>query len=85
MRWTARDARSLATGLAYLLPSFVLFAVFVFIPLARTIYLSFFNTRSTGAITTFAGFDNYIELATSAVFRSGLLATGLFVLYKANK
>ena len=81
MRWTARDARSLGVGLAYLLPSFVLFAVFVFIPLARTIYLSFFNTRSTGAITTFAGFDNYIELATSAVFRSGLLATGLFVLY----
>ncbi|HEX9495175.1 MAG TPA: sugar ABC transporter permease [Candidatus Limnocylindria bacterium] len=81
MRWTARDARSLGTGLAYLAPSFVLFAVFVFIPLGRTIYLSFFNTRSTGAISTFAGLDQYIELVTSGIFRSGLVATGLFALY----
>lgn len=81
MRWTARDARSLGTGLAYLAPSFVLFAVFVFIPLGRTIYLSLFNTRSTGAISTFAGLDQYIELFTSGVFRSGLVATSLFALY----
>ena len=81
MRWTSRDLRALGVGVAYLLPSFILFTAFVFIPLGRTLYLSFFNTRSTGAITTFAGLDNYIELATSPVFRSGLLATGLFVLY----
>jgi multiple sugar transport system permease protein/sn-glycerol 3-phosphate transport system permease protein len=81
MRWTARDARSLGVGLAYLLPSFLLFAVFVFIPLGRTIYLSLFNTRATGAISTFAGLDQYLELLTSAVFRSGLVATGLFALF----
>ena len=79
--WTARDRRALATGLLYLAPSLVLFAAFVFIPLGRTIYLSFFNTRSTGAITTFAGLDQYVELLTSPVFRSGLLATALFALY----
>jgi ABC-type sugar transport system permease subunit len=81
MRWTARDARSVGVGLAYLLPSFLLFAVFVFIPLGRTIYLSLFNTRATGAISTFAGVDQYVELLTSAVFRSGLVATGLFALF----
>jgi sn-glycerol 3-phosphate transport system permease protein len=81
MRWTARDARSLAVGLAYLAPSFILFAAFVFIPLIRTFNLSFFNTRSTGAISTFAGLDNYTELVTSPVFHSGLVATALFVLY----
>ena len=57
-RWTVRDVRALGVGLAYLLPSFVLFAVFVFIPLGRTFYLSFYNTRATGAITTFAGLDS---------------------------
>jgi ABC-type sugar transport system permease subunit len=81
MRWTARDGRSHAVGLAYLAPSFVLFAAFVFIPLGRTFYLSFFNTRSTGAITTFAGLDHYLELVTSPVFHAGLVATTLFVLY----
>lgn len=81
MRWTARDVRSLGIGFAYLLASFVLFAVFVFIPLGRTMYLSLFNTRATGAISTFAGLDQYFELFTSPVFRSGLVATGLFALY----
>src|SRR5947199_263385 len=80
-RWTVRDVRSLGVGLAYLLPSFVLFAVFVFIPLGRTFYLSFYNTRATGAITTFAGLDQYVELLTSPTFRTGLVATALFAIY----
>jgi sn-glycerol 3-phosphate transport system permease protein len=81
MGWTLRDARSFGIGLAYLAPSLVLFAAFVFIPLAQSIYLSFFNTRSTGAITTFAGLDHYLELLTSPAFRSGLVATTLFAAY----
>lgn len=81
MRWQRSDVRSLGVGLAYLVPSLLLFAAFVFIPLGQTIYLSFFNTRATGAITTFAGLDNYTELLTSATFRTGLLATGIFALY----
>ncbi len=81
MRWTARDVRSLGVGLAYLAPALFIFVVFVFIPLGRTFYLSFFNTRSTGVISTFNGIDHYIDLVTSATFRSSLLATGLFALY----
>ena len=50
MRWTARDARGFGIGVAYLLPSLLLFTAFVFIPLGRTIYLSFFYTRQSGAI-----------------------------------
>ena len=81
MRWTARDARSLAVALLYLGPSCIIFAAFVFIPLVRTIYLSFFFTRQSGAISTFAGLDQYTELLTSPIFHSGLVATVLFVLY----
>jgi sn-glycerol 3-phosphate transport system permease protein len=81
MRWTPRDVRSFAVGLGYLAPSLVLFAVFVFIPLGRTFYLSLFNTRVTGQISSFNGIDHYIDLTTSASFRTGLLATGLFALY----
>ena len=81
MRWTSRDARALGTGLAYLAPSLVLFAAFVFIPLAQSVWLSFHNTRATGAITTFAGLDHYLELLTSPAFRTGLVATTLFAVY----
>ena len=81
MRWTARDVRSLGVGLAYLAPALFIFVVFVFIPLGRTFYLSFYNTRSTGVISTFNGIDHYIDLVTSQTFRSSLLATGLFALY----
>jgi len=81
MRWTARDIRSLGEGLVYLAPSLVLFAVFVFIPLGRTFYLSLFNTRVTGQATTFNGIDHYLGLVTSPTFQSGLVATGLFALY----
>ena len=81
MRWTPRELRSFGVGVAYLAPALFLFLAFVFIPLAQTVYLSFFNTRATGAITTFAGLDQYLELLTSQAFRTGLLATALFALY----
>ncbi|HYU81689.1 MAG TPA: sugar ABC transporter permease, partial [Candidatus Polarisedimenticolia bacterium] len=81
MRWSARDVRSLGVGLAYLAPALFVFVVFVFVPLGRTFYLSLYNTRSTGAITTFNGLDHYIELVTSETFRSGLVATALFAIY----
>ena len=79
--WKSRDVRAFGIGLAYLAPSLILFAAFVFIPLAQSIVLSFFNTRATGVATTFAGLDHYLELLTSPAFRTGLLATTLFAVY----
>src|SRR5947199_8194418 len=84
MRWTARDLRSLAVGLAYLAPALFIFVVFVFIPLGRTFYLSFYNTRSTGRVTTFYGIDHYIDLVTSQTVRSALGATALSALYTVS-
>ena len=81
MGWTRRDASAFGTGLAYLAPSLILFTAFVFVPLGRTMYLSLYNTRSTGQPTSFAGLDNYTELLTSDAFRTGLVATTLFTLY----
>ena len=81
MGWKSRDTRDFGIGLAYLAPSLILFAAFVFIPLAQSIFLSFFNTRATGVATTFAGLDHYLELLTSPAFRTGLLATTLFAVY----
>lgn len=81
MRWDRREAKALGVGLLYLAPSLLLFTAFVFVPLGRSFYLSFFNTRSTGVPTSFAGLDHYLELFGSEVFRTGLVATALFALY----
>ena len=81
MRFTTRDARALGTGLLYLVPSLAVFVAFVFYPLAQTVVLSLYNTRATGVPTTFNGIDHYIELLTSAEFRTGIVATALFALY----
>lgn len=69
------------TGFLYLLPSIVLFAVFLFYPMIRTIYLSFFLTDQNGNAAVNVGFENYSYLLTSPAFLNSMKATGLFVLY----
>jgi len=69
------------TALLYLLPSIVLFSVFVFYPMFRTIYLSFFLTDQNGNAAIWVGFENYTYLLESTAFLNSMKATGLFVLY----
>jgi len=69
------------TALLYLLPSILLFSVFVFYPMFRTIYLSFFLTDQNGNAAIWVGFENYTYLLESTAFLNSLKATGLFVLY----
>ncbi|MCZ0703801.1 multiple sugar transport system permease protein/sn-glycerol 3-phosphate transport system permease protein [Natronobacillus azotifigens] len=68
-------------GMLFLAPSIILFSIFLFYPLARSIYLSFFLTNNTGVPTVFVGFENYINIFTSPIFRNSLQSTFLFVLY----
>jgi len=69
------------TALLYLLPSILLFSVFVFYPMFRTIYLSFFLTDQNGNAAIWVGFENYTYLLESTAFLNSMKATGLFVLY----
>jgi len=69
------------TALLYLLPSILLFSVFVFYPMFRTIYLSFFLTDQNGNAAIWVGFENYTYLLESTAFINSMKATGLFVLY----
>ena len=69
------------TALLYLLPSIVLFSVFVFYPMFRTIYLSFYLTDQAGKAALFVGFENYAYLLESSAFRNSVKATVLFVIY----
>ncbi|KAB2336262.1 sugar ABC transporter permease [Cytobacillus depressus] len=68
-------------GLLYLLPSIILFAVFLFYPMLRTLYLSFYLTDGQGVPITFVGLDNFTYLLDSPSFHTSIKATLLFVCY----
>ncbi|MED4603989.1 sugar ABC transporter permease [Paenibacillus validus] len=79
------SARALAfkeNALAYvfLAPSLALFAVFLFYPLLKSVYLSFQLTDPRGRVAAFAGLDNFKELFSSELFYSSLKVTLSFTL-----
>ncbi|WP_430006424.1 carbohydrate ABC transporter permease [Metabacillus idriensis] len=76
-----RELRSFGAGMLYLLPSILLFSVFLFYPMIRTIYLSFFLTDGQGVPLSFAGLENFTYLFQSPSFQNSMRATLLFVVY----
>jgi ABC-type sugar transport system permease subunit len=68
-------------GLLYLFPALIILGVFLFYPMLKTLYYSFFLTSTRGLTIEFLGFENYIELFKSISFLKSMKATFLFVLY----
>lgn len=67
------------TSYCYLIPSMLVFAVFLFYPFIKTIYLSLFKTDKMGQAKVFVGIGNYAELLGSESFRNSLKVTLIFV------
>ena len=65
---SVKRKRKFPTGILYLLPALILFTVFLFYPMFRTLYLSFFLTNPKGDPVLFNGIQNYIELFHSKEF-----------------
>ncbi|WP_367565685.1 carbohydrate ABC transporter permease [Lacrimispora sp.] len=65
---------------AYTVPAMAVFAVFLFFPFFKTIYLSLYKTNKMGQAKIFTGFSNYIDLLKSQSFFNSLAVTGIFVL-----
>jgi sn-glycerol 3-phosphate transport system permease protein len=79
-----RRRRRKEIGLAalLLLPSLVIFVVFVFYPLVKTAQLGFYRTPPfPGLPKRYAGFDQYKDVLTSHDFLQSLETTVLFGLY----
>ena len=49
-------------GYAFLIPSLVIFAVFMLYPVLYTFYLSFFDWNMISPVKRFVGFQNYIKI-----------------------
>lgn len=67
------------TSYCYLIPCMLIFAVFLFYPFFKTIYLSLFKTNKMGQAALFVGAGNYLELFQSESFRNSLAVTLVFV------
>lgn len=55
-------------ALLFLGPSLLILSVFVFYPMIKTVWMSFFLTNSLGKPTVFVGLQNYIDLFTSSAY-----------------
>jgi len=66
----------------YILPAFVLFAVFLGVPAVQTAQYSLFKWNGIGP-STWVGLKNYGELFTDSVLRSSFLHAGVLIFFYA--
>lgn len=64
----------------FLLPSLIIFAIFLFYPFAKTLYLSLFKTNRLGQPKIYVGAENYTDIFQSSSFINSLKVTLIFVL-----
>jgi sn-glycerol 3-phosphate transport system permease protein len=77
----ARRRREWGLGYLLLVPSLVVFGVFVFWPLVHNVYLGFFrNPPFPGLPKHYVGFDQYRNVLTSRDFVNSVKTTFLFAL-----
>lgn len=70
-----------ATGYAFLAPSLLVFGVFVFYPLIKSVYLGFYVSNPFGNGQVYVGTDQYRRVLTSQAFRDSLRITIQFGVY----
>jgi sn-glycerol 3-phosphate transport system permease protein len=76
-----RDFKDWLGAMPFLAPSLIVFTVFVFIPLIRSVILSMYGTNPIGQMTNFVGFKYYLRLFSSPEYLNSLIVTLKFVLY----
>ncbi len=76
-----RSWKLFGEGLIYLLPALILLGVFLFYPMVKTLYYSFFITNPRGDTLLFVGLEHYLSLFQSPSFQNSMIQTFKFVLY----
>ena len=75
---TVQKKRKLPMWIIYLLPSMLIFAVFIIYPFINTMVESAFATTPTGQLTKFVGVSNYTALFTDSKYMQSLLNTLIY-------
>src|SRR5687768_8358593 len=74
----SRRPREHLLAWGFLLPSLVVFGLFIFWPLGRSLYLSTHGSDLFGGAGRFTGLDNYRDLFVADGFGKVLVTTALF-------
>jgi multiple sugar transport system permease protein len=74
------DYKSYLTGTLFILPAFVLFAVFILIPLVYGMVMSFTDYGGFNITPNFVGLDNYARLLQDDYFRVSLKNNFIYTL-----
>lgn len=64
---------------SFIMPSLIIFSLFLFYPFFKTLYLSLYKTDKMGQPKFFVGFENYTDLFSSSSFYNSLVVTFVFV------
>lgn len=64
---------------SFIMPSLIIFSLFLFYPFFKTLYLSLYKTDKMGQPKLFVGFENYTDLFSSPSFYNSLFVTFVFV------
>ena len=75
------DRWRLLTGYTFLAPSFAVLLVFIFVPLAFSLYLSVHQWNVISAAKPFVGLDNFRELFGDRLFWKAFVNTALYTLH----
>ena len=70
-RW--RDVQDWLRAFPFLAPSLIVFTIFVFVPLIRSVILSMYGTNPIGQMTNFVGLKYYQRLFTSPDYINSML------------
>ena len=73
--------RNLGRAMLYIGPSLIIFAIFVFYPLIKSVRLSMHETNIIGVEKFYVGLSQYVEIFTTGNFGQNLWLTLLFTLY----
>ncbi len=76
-----RALKNFLVAMLFLSPSLLIFILFVFIPLLKTIQLSFYLTDPIGRMVAFSGLDNYQRVFDRKDLLNSLQVSFLFTLY----
>ncbi|HLQ16345.1 MAG TPA: sugar ABC transporter permease [Candidatus Eisenbacteria bacterium] len=72
------SSREVMTAVAFVAPSLLLFSIWIFYPLVRSVYLSFHGNDLFGNPAAFVGLAQYQELFTLPDLRETILRTAIF-------
>jgi raffinose/stachyose/melibiose transport system permease protein len=79
-----RKTKDRITIIVFLLPSLILFSVFVIYPIFRSVYFSLFDWNGLGPATDFIALDNYKRILSDKIFQkavvNNLIIAGLSLL-----